>query len=169
VSPASRVPLRLPLLGEEPGEIPPIDDALRMPFSVPTIALVATHKPGLDAARAALHAAARARGLACAELEAIVRDGRVEQSTAGPVVRVSAPLLELPEQLAVIDAQLAVDLLVAIGPAIIAIRAPRVSVLVTSGLPTSEWDASVRSVRSRFDLVVPELDAHLARELVARI
>jgi hypothetical protein len=169
VSPASRVPLRLPLLGEEPGEIPPSDDSLRMPFSVPAVALVATRKAGLEAARAALAAAAAARGLTCAELEAIVRDGRSEQVTQGSLERVSAPLLELPEHLAAIDARLSADLLVAIGAAIVAIRAPRVSVLVTSGLPSSDWDASVRSVRSRFDLVMPELDAVLARELVARL
>lgn len=166
---AGRVPLRLPLLAEEPGEIPPIDDALRMPFSVRTLGLVATRKAGLDAARANLAAAAAARGLRHAELEVSVREGRAEQSASGSIERLSGPLLELPERLAAIDARLSVELLVAIGAAVVAIRAPQVSVLVTSGLPSSEWDASVRSVRSRFDLVVPELDAQLARELVARL
>ena len=164
-----RTPLRLPLLAEQPREIPPIDDALRMPFAAPSIAIVATRRAALEAALDAVRAALSARGLSWAELEALVRDGPVERSTAGPSTRVLAPLLDLPEQLAAIDARLSVDRVVAIGPAIVAIRAPEVSVLVTSGLPSSEWDASVRSVRGRFDLVVPELDAVLARELLARL
>ncbi|MBX7196650.1 MAG: hypothetical protein K1X94_31650 [Sandaracinaceae bacterium] len=162
--------LRLPLLGAEPGEIPPIDDALRVPFATPSIALVASPTADGVGARDALREALRAAGRASIELEVVVSDGPARVSRTELGHRIDAPLLEIPDALAAIDRSLSPGTCVlATGAAVVAVRRPTVSILVTGGAPPSEWGLEARSVRERFELVVPGVDTVLARELVARV
>ncbi|MFN9810727.1 MAG: hypothetical protein ACK6CU_13955 [Deltaproteobacteria bacterium] len=161
--------LRLPLLPAEPDELPPIDDALRAPFSVPSIALVSVRRSALETSLRALRAGLESARMRFTELEVILRDGAATIVDTPTGRRLAAPLLALPACLAEVDAGLSDEALVTVGSAVVAIRAPRLSILLTAGLPSTEWDADVRSVRRRFDLVVPELDAALARELAARL
>lgn len=162
--------MRLPLAAVDPEELPPIDDGLRVPFERACIAIVAIDPRDLEPAVAGLRAAATASGRACVELRAALRDGPVSIEGSAARTEIAAPLLELPEAIARASAELpAHDLLLATGVGLVAIRRPEVSVLVTRGRAPSDWPADVRSVRHRFELIVPELDAHLARELVARV
>lgn len=149
--------VRLPVVGAPSIEaraeaIPTLDDSLRRPFAIPTIALVATSARALASARGVLEHAAVALGK------------RVVSLT------LDAPLLELPAKLLERERALhGAELLITTGAAIVAIRRPRVSILVTDRRAPSEWGADVRSVRDRIDLLVPELDPILARELLARL
>ncbi len=109
-------------------------------------------------------------GVAIAELRAVLRDGDVTVEQRAGATEILAPLLEMPEAIArASDALPDHALLLASGVGIVAIRRPSVSVLVTRGRAPGDWPADVRSVRDRFELIVPELDATLARELVSRV
>jgi hypothetical protein len=159
--------IRLPLASAEPDELPPVDDALRLPFGAPSIAIVAVDGRGYGAALATLRAAAVEASRLVSELHAILSPRRGAR-LAPP--RVEAALLDMPEALMAAERTLVSHALVlATGVAVVAIRRPTVAVLLTEGRPASDWPADVRSVRHRFDLIVPELDAVLARELIARI
>jgi hypothetical protein len=159
--------IRLPLASAEPDEIPPVDDALRLPFAAPSIALVAIDPAAYDAALAMLRSAANQASRRSAEVHAVLAP---RESARVVPPRVEAALLDMPEALMAAERALgAHDLVLATGAAVVAIRRPTVALLLTSGRPASDWPADVRSVRHRFDLIVPELDAVLARELIARI
>jgi hypothetical protein len=165
VSEARRV--RLPLAATDPEELPPVDDALRLPFEKPSLAVVGV-EPGLvERALAALREACAGAGRKVAEVHAVLaaREGaRLDGD------RVHASLFEVPEALLRAERALqAHDLVLASGVALVAIRRPTVSILVTRGRAAGDWPMDVRSVRHRFELIVPELDAALARELVARL
>ena len=148
--------VRLPIVGAPSIEakaeaIPAIDEALRRPFAIPTMGLVAAHARALAQSIVVLESAAHALGRRVATLG------------------LEAPLLELPRLILEREAALRdVDLLIVTG-AIVAIRKPRVSILVTDRRVPSEWGADVRSLRERIDLVVPEIDPFLARELITRL
>lgn len=159
--------IRLPLTSAEPDEIPPVDDALRLPFAAPSIALVAVEPAGYGTALASLRRAAEDALRRTAEIHAILAP---RQTVRVVPPRVEASLLDMPEALMTAERALgAHDLVLATGVAVVAIRRPTVAVLLTSGRLPADWPTDVRSVRHRFDLVVPELDAVLARELLARI
>lgn len=148
---------RLPVVGAPSIEaraevIPEIDEALRRPFAMPAVGLLATSARVLAVSLVTLEAAAQALGRRTATLS------------------LDAPLLELPAKILEREAMLRdVDVLITTTAAIVAIRRPRLSILVTDRRVPSEWGADVRSVRDRVDLVVPELDPVLARELLSRL
>lgn len=162
--------VRLPLAAVDPEELPPIDDALRAPFERPSIAIVSIdrreHEPTLES----LRGAASGLGHVIAEIRTTLREGAVAMESGSRGIELAAPLLEMPEALARAEQALPRHaLLVASGVGLVAIRRPTVSVLVTRGRAASDWPVDVRSIRHRFELIVPELDATLARELVMRV
>lgn len=159
--------VRLPLAPTDPEELPPVDDSLRLPFERPSLALVGVEEGLAERALAVLRDASAAAGRSFAEVHAVLstREG-VRREGA----RVEASLLEMPEALLAAERALPPhDLVLATGVALVAIRRPSVSILVTRGRAPGDWPMDVRSVRHRFELVVPELDVALARELVARL
>ncbi len=167
--------VRLPIVGASrvgrPSEpIPPIDDALRLPFAVPVIALIASHPRALDRSLLVLHHAAAALSKRVTGLHVRVSESaRIARDEDGDLV-IEAPLLALPASLLEAERSLGgVDLVIGTGAALVALRRARVSILVTDRRVPSEWGADVRSVRERVDLVVPEIDPSLARELFARL
>jgi hypothetical protein len=131
---------------------------------VRSIALVSVRRSALETSLRALRAGLESARVRFTELEVILRDGAATIVDTPTGRRLAAPLLALPACLAEIDAGLSDEALVTVGSAVVALRAPRLSILLTAGLPSTEWDADVRSVRRRFDLIVPEL-APLTRPL----
>ncbi len=163
----------LPLYAEGPSRaepLPVVEEAILPPFARASIALVVVAERWLEPACAALRAALLEERVFAFELHTRVlgEGGREVRLAQG--LRIEAPLVELHARLR--DAERAASdarLLVATGPAVLALRRPSVAVLVTGGVPRGEWGADVRSVRSRAQLIVPALDVALARELVTRL
>jgi len=165
MSPA--IQIRLPLEGAAQDPIPPVSDALRAPFGKVSIALAGTTNAALTRGLEVLRAACVQQGVKTEELHVVLRKTE-GVDIALPVIRGS--LLSLPGALMEVEHALAgADLVVATGLAFIAIRKPTLSVLITGGLASVEWKSEVRDLRHRFDLIVPELDAFLAGEIVTRL
>ena len=159
--------IRLPLEGAALEPIPHVSDALRAPFGRVSIALAGTSNAVLTRALEVVREACAREGVRAEELHVVLRktDGA---DVVLPVIRGS--LLALPSALAEVEPRLAeADLVLATGLAFIAIRKPTLSVLITGGVPSVEWKSEVRDLRHRFDLIVPELDAFLAGEVVKRL
>lgn len=161
----------LPLLGAPPrlvvDALPLVSDDILPRFAAPSVALVAVEQGVIEGACAAFREALRERSRASRELHVRVAKGAARLAEFPEGILVEGPLVELHPLIEQASAGLdeRARLLVT-GPAVLALRRPRVAVLVTSAIPRSEWGPDVRSVRSRFDLVVPSLDVSLARELV---
>lgn len=168
--------VRLPLAGELREELPPVSDALRAPLALPCIALVSAGggdalESGLVALREALHEALRSAQGESSELAELHAVLRTREGAELALPKVNASLLAMPAALLEAEAALAAGrprVLLATGVALVAIRAPSLAILVTSGRSILDWSPDVRSVRHRFDLIVPELDRVLARELAER-
>ncbi len=156
--------VRLPLAGDEPVELPPVDDALRLAFAAPSIAVVGVERGLVEGALEVLRGACVASGVRHAELHAVLAS---REGVRHEPPRLEASLLEMPAGLLEAERRLAShELVLASGVALVAIRRPTVSILVTRGRGPSDWRIDVRSVRHRFELIVPELEPALARELV---
>lgn len=149
------------------GELPPVDDGLRLPFAAPSLALLGARSADVEAALGTLRALPASRHR---ELDVRVTEGEGRRHETAEGLRVEGELFALPGALADADGALAsASLVIATGAAVVALRRPTVTILVTGGATPSELPADVRSVRAHIDLVVPTLDAALARELVARL
>ena len=132
-----------------------------------SIALAGTSNAVLTRALDVVREACVSAEVKAQELHVVLRktDG---VDIALPVIR--GALLALPSALVEVEAEFAeTDLVLATGLAFIAIRKPSLSVLITGGLASVEWKSEVRDLRHRFDLIVPELDAFLAGEIVKRL
>ena len=165
MSPANQI--RLPLEGATLEPIPHVSDALRAPIGKVSIALAGTSNAVLTQALDVVREACGQQGVKAQELYVVLRKTN-GVDVALPVIRGS--LLALPSALVDVESTLAgVDLVLATGLAFIAIRRPTLSVLITGGLASVEWKSEVRDLRHRFDLIIPELDAFLAGELVKRL
>jgi len=159
--------VRLPLAGDEPVELPPVDDALRLAFGAPCIAVVGVERGLAEGALEVLRGACASSAVRHAELHAVLasREGARHEPP-----RLEASLPEMPAALLDAERRLPAHALVlSSGVALVAIRRPTVSILVTRGRSPGDWRIDVRSVRHRFELIVPELEPALARELVVRL
>ena len=159
--------IHLPLEGAPIEPIPHVSDALRAPLGKVSIALAATSSELLTRVLEVLREALNKHSVDARELHVVLRRSEGVE-VALPFIRGS--LLALPSALvSVEDELLKADLVLATGLAFIAIRKPTLAVLVTGGVPSVEWKSEVRDLRHRFDLIVPELDAFLAGEVVKRL
>lgn len=165
MAPANQI--RLPLEGAAQEPIPHVSDALRAPLGKVSIALAATSNDVLMRALDVVREACKAQSIDTQELHVVLRKTE-GADIALPFIR--GALLALPNALVEVESELMnADLVLATGLAFIAIRKPTLAVLVTGGVPSVDWKSEVRDLRHRFDLIVPELDAFLAGEVVKRL
>jgi hypothetical protein len=93
---------------------------------------------------------------------------RAETSGTEGVLRASAEALPAALDAWIEDAPTSAPT-IALGLPWVALRRPRVAVLLTAGASPVHWEPEIRELRERFELVIPEPRPGLARALVRRL
>lgn len=151
--------VRLRLAGEPAADaLPILDDPPALPGA---IAIVGAHagidvEPMVRALRDALGAPVTRVSLRTREgSEVIEGDETIVRASSSAI---DATLAALPGAGRIV-----------VGAAFVALRRPRLAILITGGASPVQWDPTIRALRERFDLVLEDPRASLARELARQL